>query len=186
MEQRQCDALGLATDASRMLEKWTKGKHANPSDSARECLRKRVLFSASAKATSYASIFAEKDFIRAEKQCFKFYDQYVRENLGAHCDSEDYNEIGTSLPYLPLWRGIECMSHEMWLMPMSMAPEYKKALELLPLLPSEGEGYTELYTTMQELMQQKTSEFLRTYQSIESAKEGQEIKVIKEKAKAGD
>ena len=76
MEQRQCDASGLATDASRMLEKWTKGKHANPSDSSRVCLRKRVLFSASAKATSYASIFAEKDFIRAEKQCFKFYEAY--------------------------------------------------------------------------------------------------------------
>ena len=44
------------------------------------------------------------------------------------------------------------MSHEMWLMQMSMAPEYKEALELLPLLPGEGEGYTSLYKTMQELM----------------------------------
>ena len=154
MEQRQCDAAGQGTDASRMLEQWTRGKRASPSESARAFLRNRVLFCSSWKATSYASIFGEKDFIRAEKLCYKFYEQFVIMNLGGHCDSEDYFEIGTSLAFLPIFRGKECMAQEREIetMPTPMSPEYKKALQLQPKLPGENEGYTSIYKTMQELM----------------------------------
>ena len=152
MEQRQCDAEGNGTDASRMLEQWTRGKHANPSENARGFLRKRVILCKSWKATSYASIFGEKDFVRAEKQLVKFAEQFVRGEMTDHADSEYYDEIGASLAWMPIWRGKECMANEIWLETTHMSSEYKKALELEPLLPNEGEGYNELYKVMHELM----------------------------------
>ena len=77
MEQRQCDSTANGTDASRMLEQWTRGKHANPSENARAFLRNRVRLCSSWRATSYANIFGEKDFVRGEKQLYKFLEQYV-------------------------------------------------------------------------------------------------------------
>ena len=150
MEARQCDSLGQGTDASRMLEEWTRGKHANPSENARAFLRKRIILCASWRATSYTSIFSEKDFVRGEKQALKFYEQCVQGTLSDHCDSD--HEVSTSLAWLPIWRGKECMKHEMYLETTPMDREYKEALQLLPWLPSEAEGYTSLYKTMQELM----------------------------------
>ena len=152
MEQRQCDSLGQGTDASRMLESWTRGHHANPSENARAFLRKRVLLCKSWRATSYTSIFSEKDFVRGEKQLFKFYEQYVRGFLTGTYDSEEYDEIGASLAWLPIWRGVECMCNEIYLETTPISPQYKDSLELLPLLPAEDEGYTESYKVMQELM----------------------------------
>ena len=103
MEQRQCDAQGSGTDASRMLEQWTRGKHANVSEAARTFLRRRVILCASFRATSYENIFSEKDFVRAEKQVFKFYEQFSRGIFSGSYDTANYAEIGDSLAYLPIW-----------------------------------------------------------------------------------
>ena len=111
MEQRQCDSSGEGTDASRMLEGWTRGENANVTSHAQDVLRKRVLLCSSSQATSYESIWCEKDFARAEKQAFKFHEQFVQGILSDHCDS-DY-EVSTSLAWLPIWRGKECMNNEM-------------------------------------------------------------------------
>ena len=48
-----------------MCEAWTRGTHANVSGHALDVLREKMLFSGMASATSYASIFGEKDYIRS-------------------------------------------------------------------------------------------------------------------------
>ena len=151
LEQRQCDSVGEGTDASRMFETWTRGEHINVSGRAFEKMRVKISMTGSWKATRYESIFEEKDFIRGEKELSLFFEQFVRGVPSGARKSEKYEDIGTSLPYLPIWRGTEQVFQERDLEKVKN-DEYKKAMALEQFLPGEAEGYDESYKAAHELM----------------------------------
>ena len=152
IEQRQCDNQGEGTDASRLCEAWARGKHANVTGHALEVFRGQMLATGSWRATSYASLFGEKDFIRAEKFVFLFDEQFVRGIESGPRDSEAYEDIGKGLAFLPIFRGLQLMQHEKELEGKPYSVEYTRALDLKPLLPGEKEGYDEQYSAVHELM----------------------------------
>ena len=129
IEKRQCDASGEGTDAARMVEEWTRGANANITEAARAVLVRRAILARSAQATTYASLFSEKDYVRAEKQVWLFWRGYHKNEKIGHMDSE--TDVGASFCELPLFRGKECMSSEMML-ELAGVPdgEFKKAMKL--------------------------------------------------------
>ena len=131
IEKRQCDASGEGTDAARMVEEWTRGENCNITEAARAVLARRVILARSAQATTYASLFSEKDYVRAEKQVWLFWRGYHRNEIIGHMDSEDYADVGASFCELPLFRGKECMSSEIML-ELAGVPdgEFKNAMKL--------------------------------------------------------
>ena len=160
--------MGEETVAARLLQNWARGLHATPSERAHEVLRKRVIFCSSWKGTSYSSILDEKDFVRSENLVWLFFEQFVLEVMSGARMSEEHEDIGKGLAFLPIWRGYEQMAQEYELELKGVDVEYKKAVALKPLLPSAREGYEDQYLAMQELALPVNTRF-ECEQYIESA-----------------
>ena len=148
IEKRQSESQGEGTDAARASESWARGINANQTEMSRAMLRRRIVYCNSPRATSYSSIWAEKDFVRAEKLCYLFDEQFVRGVPSGHRSSDSYDDMGSSLPSLPLWRGKACQENEIEIEGKCYNEKYKQALYLLPRLPQLSIEYM----AMQELM----------------------------------
>ena len=112
IERRQCDASGEGTDASRMVEMWTRGVNANVTEAVFAHLMRRVIMTRSPRSTSYACIFGEKDYVRAEKLVWIVFKTYHLNEWRGHMDSEEYEDMGASLCDLPIFRGKQSMAAE--------------------------------------------------------------------------
>ena len=90
-----------------------------------------------------------KDFIRAEKEVHKLFEQCIRgEQSSPRYNGEDDADTGSSMPWLPIWRALAAREVELL--------EHKgegltSVSEFVALLPSEADGYNEAYRAAQEL-----------------------------------
>ena len=90
-----------------------------------------------------------KDFIRAEKEVHKLFEQFIRgEQSAPRYNGEDDADTGSSMPWLPIWRALAAREVELL--------EHKgegltSVSEFVAMLPSEADGYNEAYRAAQEL-----------------------------------
>ena len=90
-----------------------------------------------------------KDFIRAEKETHKLFEQLIRgEKSAARYTGDDDADTGSSMPWLPIWRALAAREVELL--------EHKgegltSVSEFVAMLPSDADGYNEAYRAAQEL-----------------------------------